>query len=71
MELRRTDVNLLDRAKIQAEVMIPRCARLGFLLVWDADAPIAEGLGMALTREHTLMPGSDRCDFRYVVDPED
>jgi hypothetical protein len=51
--------------------MIPRCARLGFLLVWDADAPIAEGLGMALTREHTLMPGSDRCDFRYVVDPED
>jgi L-2-amino-thiazoline-4-carboxylic acid hydrolase len=40
---------------------------LGFLLVCDADFPMAEGFGpeVKLTRTQTIMQGAGHCDFRY------
>jgi hypothetical protein len=40
---------------------------LGFLLVCDADFPVAEGIGsdIELTRTQTIMEGASHCDFRY------
>jgi hypothetical protein len=40
---------------------------LGFLLVCDADFPMAEGFGddIQLKRTQTIMQGASHCDFRY------
>lgn len=40
---------------------------LGFLLVCEADFPVAEGIGadIKLTRTQTVMQGASHCDFRY------
>jgi hypothetical protein len=40
---------------------------LGFLLVCGADAPLAEGAGIELTRTQTIMQGASHCDFRYQL----
>jgi hypothetical protein len=40
---------------------------LGFLLVCGADAPLAEGAGIELTRTQTIMQGASYCDFRYQL----
>lgn len=42
---------------------------IGFLLVCDADAPMAEGsgAGIELTRTQTIMQGASHCDFRYQL----
>jgi hypothetical protein len=41
---------------------------LGFLLVCEADFPMAEGFGsdVKLTRTQTIMQGASHCDFRYA-----
>ena len=62
----RFDVTRCDYARFFQEIGAPE---LGFLLVCSADGPIAEGLGIALSREHTLMEGGSHCDFRYQLDP--
>jgi hypothetical protein len=61
------DVTRCDYARFFEEIGAPE---LGFLLVCSTDAPIAEGMGMALSREHTIMQGGDHCDFRYVIEGE-
>jgi hypothetical protein len=42
---------------------------LGFLLVCNADFPMAEGFGpgMRLVRTQTIMQGTSHCDFRYAL----
>jgi hypothetical protein len=40
---------------------------LGFLLVCEADVPIADEMGMELHRRETLMRGGSHCDFRYTL----
>jgi hypothetical protein len=62
------DVGRCDYARFFHEI---GASELGFLLVCGADAPIAEGLGIGLVREHTIMQGSDHCDFRYSLQPSD
>ena len=41
---------------------------LGPLLACGADAPTAEGMGIAFERRQTLITGGSCCDFRYRVD---
>jgi hypothetical protein len=41
---------------------------LGALLVCNRDFAVAEGMGIALEREHTIMGGAGCCDFRYRIE---
>jgi hypothetical protein len=60
------DVKRCDYARFFQEIGAPE---LGFLLVCSADGPIAEALGISLTRTQTMMQGGDHCDFRYTIEP--
>lgn len=42
---------------------------LGFLLICEADFPMADGFGadVELTRTQTIMQGASHCDFRYAL----
>ena len=61
----RFDVVSCAYARFFKEIGVPE---LGFLLMCGADQPIAEGIGVGFSREHTIMQGADHCDFRYVLD---
>src|SRR5215475_3556252 len=69
-------IPLIERIKIQAQVLVPLVKalqaelgepELGFLLVCSQDFTFAEGLGpdIKLTRTQTIMQGASHCDFRY------
>ncbi|MEO1055853.1 MAG: L-2-amino-thiazoline-4-carboxylic acid hydrolase [Actinomycetota bacterium] len=70
------DHERLDAAEDEINLNVTRCAfaeffqelgepELGFLLVCSLDYDIADGAGVALERSHTIMQGSDHCDFRF------
>lgn len=62
------DVNVTGcrYARFYQQLGVPE---LGFLLVCEADFPMADGFGadVELTRTQTIMQGAGHCDFRYAL----
>ncbi len=70
------DDDRLDGAADEINLNVTRCGyaeffdrlgepELGFLLVCSLDYDVADGAGVTLERSHTIMQGSDHCDFRF------
>lgn len=70
------DDDRLDGAPDEINLDVTRCGyaeffdrlgepELGFLLVCSLDYDVADGAGVTLERSHTIMQGSDHCDFRF------
>jgi len=72
------DYELRGQSHDGVEIAVTRCQyaaffkefgepELGFLFVWSADFPLAEGIdpNIKLARTQTIMQGASCCDFNY------